>query len=61
MGSVFHRDDGVVEVNDADSGNFLHMSGWAYSTEGPPTFDPGVRGLEVNYLEGDWYSYSYVL
>lgn len=61
VGSVFHRDDGVVLVSDADSGIFFHMSGWAHSPEGPPTFDPGVRGLEVRHLEGDWYSYSYVL
>lgn len=61
VGSVFHRDDGVVLVSDADSGIFFHMSGWAHSPEGPPTFDPGVRGLEVHHLEGDWYSYSYVL
>lgn len=59
--SVRHRDDGVVVVGDADSAVFLYMSGWAHSPEGPPTFDPGVRGLEVQHLEGDWYSYSFSL
>lgn len=59
--SVSHREDGVVVVSDADSGVFFHMSGWAQSPDGPPTFDPGVRGLEVTHLDGDWYSYSYVL
>lgn len=61
VGSVSHREDGVVVVSDADSGFFFHMSGWAHAPEGPPTFDPGVRGLEVDHLGGDWYSYSYVL
>lgn len=61
VGSVLHREDGVVVVSNADSGLFFQMSGWAHSPEGPPTFDPGVRGLEVNHLEGPWYSYRYVL
>ncbi|WP_295648330.1 hypothetical protein [uncultured Dietzia sp.] len=59
--SVSHREDGVVVVSDADSGVFFHMSGWAHSPDGPPTFDPRVRGLEVTHLDGDWYSYGYVL
>lgn len=59
--SVSHRDDGVVLVSDADSGLFFHMSGWAYSPQGPPTFNPGFRGLEVNHLDGPWYRYQYVL
>ena len=61
VGSVFHRADGVVVVSDADSGLFFQMSGWAHSPEGPPTFDPGVKGLEIDHLDGPWYSYFYVL
>lgn len=61
LGSVLHRDDGVVELSDADSGLFFQMSGWAHSPQGPPTFDPGFKALEVNHLEGPWYSYRYVL
>lgn len=61
VSSVAHREDGVVIVSDADSGLFFRMSGWAYSPPGPPTFDPGVRGLEVTHLDGPWYSYRYVL
>lgn len=59
--SVSHREDGVVVVSDADSGLFFRMSGWAHSPQGPPTFEPGVKELEVNHLEGPWYSYHYVL
>lgn len=59
--SVSHREDGVVVVSDADSGLFFYMSGWAHSPQGPPTFEPGVKELEVNHLEGPWYSYHYVL
>ena len=61
VGSVFHREDGVVVISDADAGVFFHVSGWAHSPQGPPDFDPGVRGLEVEHLGGPWYSYSYVL
>lgn len=61
VGSVSHRDDGVVVIRDADSGAFFRMSGWAHSPQGPPTFEPGVQGLEVEHLGGPWYSYSYVL
>ena len=61
VGSVSHRDDGTVVLHDADSGFFFHVSGWAHSPQGPPAFDPGVRGLEINHLEGAWYSYSYAL
>lgn len=59
--SVSHREDGVVVVSDADSGLFFYMSGWAHSPHSPPTFEPGVKELEVNHLEGPWYSYHYVL
>lgn len=61
IGRVTHRDDGVVTVLDADSGFFFHVSGWAHSPDGPPTFEPGVSSLEVEHLDGDWYAYSYVL
>lgn len=58
---MFHREDGVVVISDADAGIFFHVSGWAHSPQGSPDFDPGARGLEVEHLGGPWYSYSYVL
>lgn len=61
VGSVTHREDGVVVVSDADSGAFFRMSGWAHSPQGLPGFDPGVKALEVNHLEGPWYTYTFVL
>lgn len=56
-----HRDDGVVVVSDADYVFGFQMRGWAHSPQGQPTFDPGVKELEVNHLEGPWYAYRYVL
>ncbi|MDV8000779.1 hypothetical protein [Rhodococcus sp. IEGM 1408] len=54
-----HRDDGVVLVGDADMAVTSGDSGWARSTEGPPTFQPGTPGLEVEHLDGHWYRYRY--
>ncbi|WP_314037020.1 hypothetical protein [Dietzia sp. CH92] len=56
-----HREDGVVVVSDADFVFGFHMRGWAHSLQGPPTFEPGVKELQVEHLGGPWYSYSYVL
>lgn len=54
-----HRDDGVVLVGDADMAVMSVDSGWARSTEGPPTFRPGTPGLDVEHLDGHWYRYSH--
>lgn len=43
-----HRDDGVILAEDADMAVMMGDSGWARSTEGPPTFQPGTSGLESN-------------
>lgn len=56
-----HRDDGVVVISDADYVFGFQMRGWAHSPQGQPTFDPGVKELEVNHLDGPWYAYRYVL
>ena len=56
-----HREDGVVVISDADYVFGFHMRGWAHSLQGPPTFEPGLKELQVKHLGGPWYSYSYVL
>lgn len=56
-----HREDGVIVVEDANDAFGFHMSGWAHSPQGPPTFEPGVKNLQVEHLDGPWYTYSYVL
>lgn len=56
-----HREDGVILVGDADRSVMFGFgeSGWARSTDGPPSFQPGIPGLEVQHIEGHWYRYSY--